>query len=104
MIELASADLNQSQRDKMISVSLDQSGSWPIPNVQYLRKAVLAFGRARPDDREKVVAHIAARAKALGAEDLPWVDNFLKAHGADSDAGDTPTATGDAVKKTKGGM
>lgn len=95
MIELASADLNQSQRDKMISVSLDQSGSWPIPNVQFLRKAVTSFGRARPDDREKIVAHIAARAKALGAEDLPWLSNFLQAHGAGAD---TPPAASKVTK------
>jgi len=97
-IELAEANLNQSQRDKLASTSLNGGGSWPIPNVQYLRRAILSFGRARPDDRPKVVAHIAARAKALGAEDLPWVDNFLKSHGVDTDK------TDDAMKAKKPGM
>lgn len=54
------------------------------PSVKILRQMVLQFGRTRPDDREKVVANIAAQAKALGASDLPWVANFLTAHGASS--------------------
>ncbi|HXJ27402.1 MAG TPA: hypothetical protein VNH17_16935 [Streptosporangiaceae bacterium] len=91
-IELAAANLNQSQRDQLASTSLDGGGSWPIPNIKFLRKAIMSFGRARPDDREKVVAHIAARAKALGALHLDWVANFLKAHGAGSDAPAKPPA------------
>lgn len=79
-IDLAEANLTADQRDKMKSVSLKGSGAYPIPNVLYLRKAVMAFGRCRPDDRAALVAHIKARAAALGADKLPWLVNFLKAH------------------------
>jgi hypothetical protein len=64
----------------------------PASSVKVLRQMVLSFGRTRPDDRPKLVAHIAAQAKALGAEDLPWVANFLKANGV---------STGDAMKAKK---
>lgn len=43
-------------------------GSFPIPNVAYLRKAIRAFGRAK--DKAKAMAWIKRRAKALGATKL----------------------------------
>jgi hypothetical protein len=54
----------------------------PAASVKVLRQMVLSYNRVRPDDRDKLVAHVAAQAKSLGAEDLPWVDNFLRAHSA----------------------
>lgn len=43
-------------------------GSYPIKSVADLKNAIQAFGRAK--DPAKVKAHIKARAKALGREDL----------------------------------
>ena len=50
-------------------------GSFPIPNRDYLERAVRALGRQTPNEgqtqaqRDKAVkAHIRKRAKALGAE------------------------------------
>lgn len=45
-------------------------GSFPIPDVAHLKKAIKAFGRANPSKRGKVKAHIKSRARALGREDL----------------------------------
>lgn len=42
-------------------------GSFPIRNVADLRRAVLAYGRAAPEKRDRVRAHIKRRARALGA-------------------------------------
>ncbi len=48
-------------------------GSYPIPNVEYLRKAIGALGRAsQHGDYERVKRHIVKRARALDAlEELP---------------------------------
>lgn len=39
---------------------------FPVPDVEHLRKAVRAYGRAKPADKPKVKRHIIARAKAMG--------------------------------------
>jgi len=54
-------------------------GSFPIKTVKDLKNAIQAFGRAK--DPAKAKAHIKARAKALGKEDL-IPDNWK---GADAD-------------------
>jgi len=55
-------------------------GSYPIETVGDLQNAVSAFGRSNPEDRSKVAKHIAARAKALGKEDMiPQTEIFQKA-------------------------
>lgn len=82
-VELASANISQGQRDKMQSQGATMNdGSFPIPSVKFLRKAIQSFGRCPPDKRDALVAHIRAKAKALGASDLPWVKNFVQAHSA----------------------
>jgi hypothetical protein len=43
-------------------------GSYPIKNVEDLKNAIQAYGRAK--DKEKAKAHIMKRAKELKAEDL----------------------------------
>lgn len=43
-------------------------GSYPIPNIEYLKKAIQALGRA--SDYNKALAHIKKRAQALGASKL----------------------------------
>lgn len=52
-------------------------GSFPIENVEDLKNAIQAFGRAK--DQPAAAKHIAKRAKALGAEDLiPDTEDFQK--------------------------
>lgn len=50
-------------------------GSFPIENVQDLKNAIHAYGRA--GDQKAAAKHIAKRAKALGQEDLiPQTQDF----------------------------
>ena len=50
-------------------------GSYPIENVEDLKNAIQAYGRAK--DQKQTAKHIEKRAKALGAEDLiPQTDDF----------------------------
>jgi 8-oxo-dGTP pyrophosphatase MutT (NUDIX family) len=52
------------------TVKISTGWAFPIPNVAFLKKAIKAFGRAKPEDRAKVKAHIVSRAGQLGASDL----------------------------------
>lgn len=52
------------------AVKISTGWAFPIPSVAFLKKAIKAFGRAKPEDRSKVKAHIISRAKQLGASDL----------------------------------
>jgi hypothetical protein len=52
------------------TVKLSTGWAYPIPNVVFLKKAIKAFGRAKPEDRGKVKRHIISRARALGASNL----------------------------------
>jgi hypothetical protein len=45
-------------------------GSYPIRNEEDLKNAIQAYGRAKPEDRKAVRAHIRKRAEALGKSDL----------------------------------
>ena len=45
-------------------------GSYPIRNVEDLKNAIQAYGRANPEDRKAVRAHIRKRAEELGKTDL----------------------------------
>lgn len=53
-------------------------GSFPIPDVNHLRKAIQAIGRAKPADRPAVARHIISRARALKAAHL--ISPAIKAH------------------------
>lgn len=44
--------------------------SYPIPDVAHLKAAIQGFGRAKPEDKDRLKRYIIKRAKALGAEDL----------------------------------
>jgi hypothetical protein len=44
-------------------------GSWPIPNRDYLRRAIQSYGRGSKAN-SRVRAWIMKRARALGAEDM----------------------------------
>jgi len=45
-------------------------GSYPIPNKDFLRRAIMAYGRAPAGKRAAVRRHIIKRARALGATDM----------------------------------
>jgi hypothetical protein len=82
------ADISTDER-KRLAKSGDAlpDGSYPIRNVADLHNAVSAYGRANPEDRAKVRAHIMKRARELGAaEVIP--ENWRQANG------DTLTAAG----------
>lgn len=67
------------QRKEMASKGLAlPDGSFPIKNLEDLKNAIQAYGRAK--DQAKAAKFIAKRAKALGAEDLiPDTEDFQKA-------------------------
>jgi hypothetical protein len=79
-IELAAADISAAQRkayqDQGVSMP---DGSFPIPNIGFLRNAIMSFGRCPPGQRSALVAHIKSRAAALNASNLDWVKNFIDA-------------------------
>ena len=45
-------------------------GSYPIENERDLKNAIWAFGRAKPEKKDEVKAHIIKRAEALGKSDM----------------------------------
>jgi hypothetical protein len=45
-------------------------GSYPIPDKQHLASAILLIGKADPNKRQAVKAHIIKRARALNAIDM----------------------------------
>lgn len=45
-------------------------GSYPIPNREYLGRAIHALGRGTKNPKSKIKAHIMRRARALGAEEM----------------------------------
>ena len=61
-------DFNMDQRKSLAkSGKALPDGSYPIENVQDLKNAIQAIGRAGPGKRAAVMAHIKKRAAALGA-------------------------------------
>lgn len=72
-LKLAASSISQEQRDewraKGFTLSKDDD-SFPIPNTDFLKRAIQSIGRAPEGKRASVKAHIIARAKALKATDL----------------------------------
>lgn len=67
----AAADLTAAQRRAWAKAGLARpDGSFPIPNVAFLKKAVSGFGRAAESERAAVKAWIKKRARELNAENL----------------------------------
>ena len=67
----AFADVSIEQRKKYAKRGFAlPDGSYPIPDVSHLKKAIQAYGRANPEDRGKVRRHIMKRARGLGRTDL----------------------------------
>lgn len=68
-LRLASREFSTKSRKRMASSGSAMSdGSFPIPDVDALKRAIQSIGRAK--DPAKAKAHIKRRAKALGAENL----------------------------------
>lgn len=69
--EVAKADFTAEQRQEMARNGEAMSdGSYPIPNRDYLEKAIHAVGRGKNNSHDAIRAHIVKRAKALGATSL----------------------------------
>lgn len=65
-----SKDPSQDQRMQWAKEGLAlPDGSWPIPNRDYLRRAIQSYGRGNKSNA-RVQAWIKKRARALGAEDM----------------------------------
>ena len=63
------ADLDTAKREKYAKSGIAMpDGSYPIPNLTLLKKAIKAIGRAK--DKDAAMAHIKDRAKKLNAEYL----------------------------------
>ena len=71
-------DFNTAERKTMADKGEAMSdGSYPIPNVKYLKKAIRAVGRGKAP-HDSIRRHIIKRAKALGASNLipaSWSQN-----------------------------
>ena len=76
--QFVSENYDTEQRKEMASKGFALAdGSFPIANLEDLKNAIMAYGRAK--DQAKAAKFIAKRAKALGAEDLiPDTDDFQK--------------------------
>ncbi len=76
--EFVSENYDTEQRKEMATKGLALSdGSFPIANLEDLKNAIMAYGRAK--DQARAAKFIAKRAKALGAEDLiPDTEDFQK--------------------------
>ena len=69
MAKLASREFSGGSRKKMAkSGSAMPDGSFPIPDVDALKRAIQSIGRAK--DPAAAKAHIKSRARALGRADL----------------------------------
>jgi len=76
--KFVSENYDTEQRKEMAAKGFALSdGSFPIANLEDLKNAIQAYGRAK--DQAKAAKFIVKRAKALGAEDLvPDTDDFQK--------------------------
>jgi len=76
--QFVSENYDTEQRKKMAEKGFALAdGSFPIANLEDLKNAIQAYGRAK--DQAKAAKFIVKRAKALGAEDLvPDTDDFQK--------------------------
>ena len=70
-LKLAAASISTEQREKWRRQGVSMpDGSYPIPNVDFLKRAIQSFGRAPDSAKAAVKAHIKSRARALGRTDL----------------------------------
>ena len=73
---IAEREFSQEERAELADKGFAlPDGSYPIENVEDLKNAIKAYGRAK--DQGATAKHIQKRAKALGAEDLiPQTSDF----------------------------
>lgn len=60
--------------------------SYPIPDVEHLRAAIQAFGRSKPEDRDRLKSFIMKRARELGHPELipdSWSGGSMAASAVD---------------------
>jgi preprotein translocase subunit SecD len=76
--ELTEREYSDEERTKLADKGFAlPDGSYPIKDVEDLKNAIHAYGRAK--DQAAAAKHIVKRAKALGAEDLiPTSEDFQK--------------------------
>ncbi len=76
--QISEREVSAEEREKLADKGYAlPDGSFPIANVEDLKNAIKAYGRAK--DQAAAAKHIAKRAKALGAEDLiPQSEDFQK--------------------------
>lgn len=68
--DVGSADPSKKQRKQWAKEGIAlPDGSFPIPDKEYLIRAIKAFGRAPQEKRSKVKKHILKRARALNASE-----------------------------------
>jgi len=85
MLDLAKTPPNETQgaRKRLAAVgNALKDGSFPIPNVAYLKKAIRAVGRAAPGKRPALAKLIRKRGRELGAMNVvkgSWADNTQSA-------------------------
>lgn len=91
LIELAAAT-EQKNTSKL--------GSFPIPDVNHLRKAISAIGRAKPEHRPVIARHIIARASKLNASHLvsDHIKHYARGHREPGTVGMARGGSGDAVE------
>jgi hypothetical protein len=77
-----------------------KTGSFPIPDVNHLRKAVQAIGRAKPEHRPIIARHILTRAKALKAEHLvsDHIRHYARGHRQPGTVGMSRDESGEAIE------
>ena len=68
---VATVDFSETEQQAMIaSGACMPDGSFPIPDVDHLKRAIRSFGRANPARRAAVKRHIIRRARSLQRMDL----------------------------------
>jgi hypothetical protein len=96
--DVVKADFTAEQRAAMAKNGQAlPDGSYPIPNRDYLEKAIHAIGRGKNNSHDSIRQHIVKRAKALGATSLLPDDWNIK-----KEDGMTETAQAVPVKKEDG--
>lgn len=84
-LELTPANISQEQRDKWAKDgSALSDGSWPIPNAEYLSRAIQSWGRS--GGSSKVKSHIRKRALVLGKSEA-WVKEHVDTLGSGGASG-----------------
>jgi hypothetical protein len=90
-LEAMKRDVSSEERERLAEAgNALPDGSFPVANVQDLKNAIQAFGRAK--DKEAAASHIKRRAKELGQEELlPEEGMLAKSETTGGSGGGQPT-------------